>query len=195
MPQRTTRRTASLSRGLWSTIPSPNRRWVIINALGVSAAINVMVNLAIAWLSTRGALAVPLWSTPLLRPSTIVDTMGTTFMLPLITAITCGAALGREIGLGRIPPLPLDCEARKLLSRLPRGLVPRALQIASLTLVVIGPLAILALVAARFGNVGVSSFLVFKVAYAVGLGLIVTPVIALASMVHEEPPTGGHTSD
>jgi hypothetical protein len=87
--------------------------------------------------------------------------------------------------------LPPDCDARKLLSRLPRGLVPRALQIASLTLAAIGPIALLALVAAQLGDVSVSSFLLFKVAYAVGLGLIVTPVIALAAMTHEQRPTVG----
>ena len=194
MLQGTTRPTASRWRGLWSTIPPPNRRWVIINALGVTAAVNVVVNLALAWLATRTVHVVPLWSTPLLRPSTVVDTLGTTFMLPLITAITCGVALRREIRLGRVLPLPLDCEARKLLSRLHRGLVPRAMQIASLTLAAIGPIALLALVAAQVGDVSVSSFLLFKVAYAVGLGLIVTPVIALAVMTHEQRPTMGQTS-
>lgn len=174
-------------RRLWTTIPRPNRRWVVINALGVTAVINIVVNLAIAWLGTRGVDAVPLWATPLLRPSTIADTVGTTFMLPLITSITCGAAVDREIRRGRLVPLPLDGEAGDLLRRLPRGVARRALRIASLTLAAVGPVAVLGLVATRFDEVGVPSFLVFKVAYAVALGLVVTPIIALAAMVHTEP--------
>ena len=187
MLQGTSLRSASRWRRLWSTIPPPNQRWVIINALGITAAINVVVNLALAWLATRSVRVVPLWSTPLLRPSTAVDTLGTTLTLPLITTITCGLAVRREIRLGRVLALPLDCEARKLLSRLPHALVPRALHIASLTLAAIGPIALLALVAAQFGDLSVSSFLVFKVAYAVGLGLVVTPVTALAAMADVRP--------
>jgi hypothetical protein len=84
--------------------------------------------------------------------------------------------------------LPIDCGARKLFDRLPSGAVPRALRLASLTLVGIGPVALLTLAAVRFGNVSVPSFLLFKVAYAVGLGLVVTPVIALAAMSRREAP-------
>lgn len=185
--QGTTRAPASPHRRLWSTIPPPNRRWIVVNALAVTAAINIVVNLAIAWLGTRGVHSVALWSTPLRRPSTIADTLATTFMLPLITAITTGIALRREIQTGTILPLPLDCEARHLLNRLPHSLLGRAMRIALLTLAAIGPITVLLLIAGQFDNVSVPSFLVFKVAYAVGLGLMVTPVVALAAMTHEAP--------
>ena len=51
----------------------------------------------------------------------------------------------------------------------------------------VGPLTLFALVLIRFGTVSVAWFLTFKVAYAVILGLVVTPVIALAAMSREEP--------
>jgi hypothetical protein len=158
-----------------------------INALGVTAAINVVVNLAIAWLGTRGAKEVPLWSTPLLRTSTIADTVGTTFMLPFITALTCGAAVNREIRRGKVSRLPDECSARRLFNALPRSTVARAFALASLALAAIGPIALITLTALRFGNVNVPSFVLFKVGYAVGLGLLITPVIALAAMAQEAP--------
>jgi len=40
----------------------------------------------------------------------------------------------------------------------------------------------------------VHAFLLYKVAYAVGLGLVVTPVIALAAMTQEQPPRVGRAS-
>jgi hypothetical protein len=187
MRQETPGSTVGRWRSLWSTIPAANRRWILINALGVTAVINVVVNLTIAWLGTRGARVVPLWSTPLVRPSTVADTVGTTFMLPFVTALTCGAAVRRETRLGRICPLPDQCRVRKLFNRLPRGLLPGALRLALATLVTVGPLTLFALVLIRFGTVSVVWFLTFKVAYAVILGLVVTPVIALAAMSREEP--------
>ena len=171
----------------WSTIPAANRRWILINALGVTAVINVVVNLTIAWLGTRGARVVPLWSTPLVRPSTISDTVGTTFMLPFVTSLTCGAAVTREMRLGKILPLPHQCHGWDLFNRLPRNAASRALRLALVTLVTVSPLTLLTLVLMRFGTVSVASFLIFKVAYAVSLGLVVTPVIALTAMSREEP--------
>jgi hypothetical protein len=187
MRQETPGSTISRRRPLWSSIPAPNRRWIVVNALGVTAVINVVVNLAIAWLGTRGARAVPLWSTPLVRPSTITDTVGTTFMLPFVTALTCGAAVTREMRLGRVLPLPHQCRVWDLFNRLPRNAASRALLLALVTLVTVGPLTLFTLVLIRFGTVSVASFLMFKVAYAVSLGLVVTPVIALAAMSREEP--------
>jgi hypothetical protein len=169
-------------QSLWSTIPAANRRWILVNALGVTAVINVAVNLTIAWLGTRGARAVPLWSTSLVRPSTVTDTVGTTFMLPFVTALTCGAAVTREIRLGRIRPLPDQCRVRDLFDRLPRGRLPGALGVALVTLVTVGPVSLFTLVLMRLGTLSVASFLMFKVVYAVSLGLLVTPVIALAAM-------------
>jgi hypothetical protein len=185
-PSGSTSASASRLRQLWSCIPGPNRRWLVVNALAVTAAVNVGVNLAIAWLGTRGVDSVPLWSTPLLRPSTVTDTLGTTFMLPFVTAITTGVALRSEIRRGRVLPLPLDCEARRLTRGLPRGRIRRALWIATGTVVVVGPVILLGLAAARFDDVSVHAFLLYKVAYAVVLGLLVTPVIAVAAMTQDE---------
>src|SRR5437763_1518036 len=122
-----------LNAGGWRRIgidiPLPNRRWVIVNALGVTAVINVVVNLGVAWLGTRGAHSVALWATPLKRPSTIADTVGTTFVLPFMTTIFCTRAVQREIRTGRIPPLPHESDVRRFIGRLPRRVLPRALRI------------------------------------------------------------------
>jgi hypothetical protein len=159
---------------------------LVVNALGVTALINVVINFGIAWLGTRGVHTVALWAVPMRRPSTIADTLGTTFMLPFITALTCSRAVERELRIGRIPQLPQDSEVRRLLEHLPRRVVPRALRIASLTMLVIGPAALATLLTTRFGGVSVPAFLIFKVAFAVSLGVVVTPVVALAAMSFDE---------
>jgi hypothetical protein len=167
-------------------IPLPNRRWLIVNALGVTAAINVVVNLGVAWLGTRGAHSVALWATPLARPSTIADTVGTTFVLPFMTTILCTHAVQREIRTGGIPPLPHESNVRRFIGRLPRRVLPRALRIGWWSALTIGSAALVMLVVTQFGSLSVPSFLLFKVVFAVGLGLVVTPVIALAAMCHAD---------
>src|SRR5207302_1772809 len=102
--------TAWGSQRVGTAIPMANRRWLVVNALAATAAINVVVNFVVAWLGTRGAHSIALWATPLKRPSTIADTVGTTFTLPFITTVLCTRAVEREIRTGRIPPLPHDCE-------------------------------------------------------------------------------------
>lgn len=169
-------------RQQWVLIPQLNRRWLIVNALGVTAVINVVINFAIAWVGTRGVHAVDLWAAPLGRPSTIADTLATTFTLPLITALTCTRAVERELRTGNIPYLPHNSQISELLERLPRPLLPRALRFASLTILIVGPAALATLLVTRFGGVSVPTFLAFKVTYAVALGVVVTPLIALAAM-------------
>jgi hypothetical protein len=172
-----------------TAIPEQNRRWLVVNALGVTAVINVVVNFVVAWLGTRGAHSIALWATPLKRPSTIADTMGTTFILPFMTTVLCTRAVEREIRTGTIPPLLHDCQVRRLVSRLPKRVLPRALIVASWSALTIGSMALVVLVVTRLGGLSVPSFLMFKVAFAVGLGLVVTPVIALAAMHQAEGST------
>ena len=182
MAQRSALLTRATWRQVWTSIPTANRRWIVVNALAVSAVINVAINLTIAWAGTRGAHVVALWAPPG-RPSTIFDTLCTTFMLPLFTALTCTPGVLRDRRARRIETLPLESDVGRLLGRLPRPLLPRALWLASVTAAVVGPVALVALVVSGVGDLSVSSFLVFKVAYAVALGAIVTPVVAAAAMV------------
>jgi hypothetical protein len=167
-----------------AAIPRSNRRWLIVNALGVSALINVVINFAIAWLGTRSVHSVAAWAVPLRRPSTIIDTLATSFTLPFVTTITATPAVVRELRAGRLLPLR-DSDLRRTLERLPRPVVRRAFRVALWTGLTVGPAATLTL-AATTGSLSVSSFLIFKVAFAVALGLVVTPLVALAAMSHEE---------
>jgi hypothetical protein len=164
------------------SIPGPNRRWLAVNALGVTAVINVVVNLAIAWAGTRGLHSVSLLTPTPWRPSTIGDTVATTFVLPLVTTVVCTLAVRLDVRRGRIRPLPPDSMACEFIVDKTHSLLPRALRIAVCTCVTAGPLAAAGLYLADFGDVTTSAFIVFKVAFAVALGSIVTPYIALAAM-------------
>lgn len=171
-----------MSHRILQSIPGPNRRWLVVNALGVTAVINVAVTLALAWAGTRGLRSVSLLTLTPWRPSTIGDTVGTTFVLPFVTTVICTLAVRRDVRRGSIRPLPPDSVARRLTGNRTHALLPKALRIAARTCLTAGPLTAAGLYLAHFGGVAASTFIVFKVAYAVLLGAIVTPYIALAAM-------------
>jgi hypothetical protein len=163
------------------SIPGPNRRWLVFNALGVTAVVNVAVTLAIGWADTRGLRSVPLLTMVPWRPSTIGDTVGTTFVLPFLTTVICTPAVRLDIRRERIRPLPPGSAMHGLVAST-HALVPRALRIAARTCLAVGPVAAAGLYLAHFGGVATPTFVVFKVAFAVALGAIVTPCVALAAM-------------
>lgn len=164
----------------------PHRRWILVNAIVVTAGINVVVNAAIAGVSIIGADAVPVWAVPLLGgPSILTDTVATLFTLPLITCLLSTTAVWQELRTGRLTPL------RRLgsvgpLGRLPTGRLRRGLVFGAFCTVLLAPPA--TLVIANIGALGVGDFVVFKVAFAVGLGALITPVIALRAMADAPDP-------
>src|SRR5205823_4274634 len=72
----------------------------------VTAVVNLMINAGLAWVSSAGEHRVPLWSVPLVeKPSTVVDTVGTFFLLPLITCLLITTVARHDVAAGRVPPL------------------------------------------------------------------------------------------
>jgi aminoglycoside phosphotransferase (APT) family kinase protein len=166
----------------------PHRRWILVNAVIVTAGINVVVNGGIAGVSIIGADAVPVWAIPLLGgPSILTDTVATLFTLPLITCLLSTTAVWQELRTGRLTPL------RRLgsvgpLGRLPAGRLRRGFVFGACSTVLLAPPVTVAIVSLDFGALGVGDFVVYKVAFAVGLGVLITPVIALRAMADAPDP-------
>jgi hypothetical protein len=151
------------------------RRWLWRNAILGAAVANLVINAVIAWVSAHGHDAVPVWPTELIGdPSTVTDTLGTLFLLPLITCLVVTPTVRREVAaghLGRRTDLRLPLPRNTLL----RGLALGAACLAALALPGLG-------LAALLGELGVAAFVTYKVVLAIALGAVVTPLIALAAM-------------
>src|SRR3954454_6024994 len=79
------------------------RRWLIVNAGLVTAAINVVLNAGPALLATRDRDRVPLWTVPFTGGTGVyTDTLGTLIILPFVTTILCTAAVWRDRRAGRL---------------------------------------------------------------------------------------------
>jgi hypothetical protein len=170
-------------RRMWRQLPAAHRRWIIVNALIVTAIINVVSGGGIAWLSLAGERRVPLWSVPLVqRPSTIVDTVGTFFVLPLVTGLLASAAVSRDIRRGLLEPLAAPPVPRRL-AQLPASRLRRAATLGVLCVLALGPLAIVVLVATGFDDLSRGQFVLYKALLCVVLGAVVTPLIAVRAMM------------
>ena len=175
-------------RALWRELSPAHRRWVYLNALVITALINLLVNAGIAWASLMGEHRVPLWSAPLVeKPSTVTDTVGTFFLLPLITCLLCTTAVWYDMARGKLPVLTATATTRALVASLPGTRLRRGLVLGALCTVALAPLSVLVLVTIDFAGLSTTQFVLYKAALGVALGAIVTPVIAVRAMADRLP--------
>ena len=167
----------------WRELPAPNRRWLVVNAILVTAVINAIVN----WLIALGAVgdhdSVPMWGAPLVEPSVFWDLIGTLFLLPLITGALTTAAIRRDI-------------RRAALERLGPGFgggragAPgwqRGAELGAVAVVSMGPPLLLLLAAFGFPELSKSQFVAWHTGFAIFLGMLVTPPLAVLAMADSEP--------
>jgi hypothetical protein len=167
---------------VWRQLPASHRRWIVVNALLATAAINVIVNAVIAWLSVRGQETVELWGAPLVETSAFWNVVGTLFLLPLITCVLTTTVVRRDVRQGSLSSLSQLRSVRPWLAALPPARLRRGVVIGALAVAALAPPLILALVASGFSELTREQFVVCQTAFAVVLGAAVTPVIALYAM-------------
>jgi hypothetical protein len=173
---------------VWREVPARHRRWLFWNALVGAAIINLLLNAGIAWLSVRSEEVVPLWAVPVVdRPSTVTDTIGTFFLLPLITCLVITTVAWHDVRSGRLPPLGWTADSHSFLGRVPATRLRRGIFLGAVCTVLLAPPAVAALVALDFGDLSVGEFVLFKAIFGVALGAVVTPPIALLAMADTQP--------
>jgi hypothetical protein len=152
----------------------------------ITAFVNAALNGLIAWGSAAKEDSIDLWSAPLVGgPSTITDTVGTFFILPLVTTLLITTVVWHELKTGGLAPLRRSTEGGWLIGRLPKTRLRRGVYFGALCAALFAPVAVVLLVATDFGDISRGSFVLYKVIFGVALGAIVTPVIAIAALSDE----------
>ena len=163
----------------WRDLHAEHRRWIVVNALIVSAFVNLGINGVLAWLSVRGHHAVPIWGLPGLGKTNVVtDSVGTLFLLPFFTCAMCTTAVWREVRAERLPRL----EALVVPPSLAHGRLRRGAVLGVATAAVVSPVIVTVLALSRLGTVSAPQFVLYKAVFAVVLGAAVTPIIAVLAM-------------
>jgi hypothetical protein len=165
-----------------------HRRFIFWHAIVGAAVVNATLSALFAWLGVRHEDSVPRWDTPLVQnPSTIADTIGTFFILPLLTCLIFTAVARRELRHGRVTPLGWDWSPRSVLRRLPKGALRRGLALGALCTAALGPPTVAFIVAIDVDDLSVGEFVTYKAIFGVVLGFVVTPIVALWALSEAEP--------
>ncbi|MGH2975384.1 MAG: hypothetical protein ACRDLL_11040 [Solirubrobacterales bacterium] len=171
---------------VWRELPAPNRRWLVVNSLLVTMAINVIVNAAIAWLGVKDQDTVTMWGVPLAETSIFWNVVGTLFLLPLITCVLTTTAIRRDVRRSVLAPLDRLRPTHPRLAALPLPRWRRGALLGAMVAIVLAPPILLLLVVAGVSDLSRDQFVACQTVFAVLLGVLVTPPIALFAMA--DPP-------
>jgi hypothetical protein len=167
----------------WRELPAPNRRWLVVNALIVTALINLVLN----WLIALGAVGdrdtVPMLGAPLVEPSVFWDLIGTLFLLPLITSALTTAAIRRDIRRGTLEQIAPTPGVHPRLAA--PGRWRRGAAFGGLAVVALAPGLLVLLAALGFPELSKSQFVAWHTGFAVVLGMLVTPPLAIFAMAED----------
>ena len=162
---------------------SPEHRRYLVIEQGVGAAvIDFLLNGIIAWAVFRGHEIVPLWG----QPSIAGDTLGTTFLLPLLTCLIVTPLARGHVRGGKLSALGWTPTSHPVLRWLPAGTFARAVVLGLICTLAFAPIA-LSVLGTTLTAMMFWRFVAFKACFAAGLGAIVTPIIALWAIATISP--------
>jgi hypothetical protein len=166
-------------------VTSAQRRFLLVEQPIAGVVLNLAINAAIAWLLFRHRDRVPLWG-----PESIAgDTIGTTFLLPLITCLVLTPIVRRQVRRGAVAPLAWTRETHPWLRWLPRNTLGRGAALGAVSLVAVAPATLLVLAGLGVTDWSVPRVVAFKAGFAALEGAFVNPVLALWAIA-EVPGTG-----
>jgi hypothetical protein len=169
-------------------LSTEQRRFFFWHAIVGAAIVNATLSALIAWLSVRREDSVPRWAAPLVdKPSTITDTVGTFFILPLLTCLIFTAVARRELAHGRVKPLGWTWSPRSVLRRLPKSTWRRGVALGAICMAALGPPAVALIVVLGVGDLSIGEFVTYKAIFGVALGVLVTPIVGLWALSEAEP--------
>jgi len=155
---------------------SPAVRRYLLLEQGVGAAVfNLVLNAAIAWAMFRSVAVVPLWG----QQSIMGDTIGTCFLLPLLTCLIATRLVRGHVRAGKVAALGWTRTSHPVLGWLPETPARRGVVLGIACIVLLAPLAFLALHLFGVASLPFWHFIAFKGAFAAFAAALVTPLVAL----------------
>jgi len=153
----------------------PQRRFLLVEQGIGSMFVNFPINALIAWAMFRKLDVVPFEG----DPSIWNDTIGTSFFLPLFTALIGTRLIRGALRSGHVAALGWTRATHPMLRLLPRGSFLRGALLGLVCALTIGPLAGMLFGAVGLAPLGFWAWIVLKASYASVLGLFVTPLLAI----------------
>ncbi len=171
--------------GIIARVPSLHRRWIFLNSVLITAFINIAINTTLAAASARGH-HVAWWTSNPFKTNLLYNTLGTLFFLPLLTTVGVNYSVTKERLAGTLTPIQAPFATRLWSWICVPSVWLRGLRFGVVTLAVLAPLDVPAVVLLGRDGASALHFVMLQVLVAVLLGAVVTPLTALAAMC--EPP-------
>jgi hypothetical protein len=169
-------------RAIWGELPREHRRWIVTRAILATAVFNLIINMASAWLGVQGQDEVNLWGVPLVEATILWNSVGILFFLPLITCALITTAVRHDVEVGSLSSQHRLRIAHGWLSVPPTGRLRRGAVFGAIAVVGLIPLLLLMFAVDGFPGLTKAEFVFFETAFAVALGALVTPALALLAM-------------
>lgn len=167
--------------GVMTRVPATHRQWILINSVLITAFINIVLNAGLAAAGARGH-HIAWWTSNPFTTNLLYNTLGTLFFLPLLTVVGATPAVLKERASGALAPIEAPFTSRLWSWVCVPSVWKRGARFGLATLALLGPLDILAVVLLGRHGAEASHFVMFQVLFAVTLGVVVTPLVALAAM-------------
>ncbi|HEY2385559.1 MAG TPA: hypothetical protein VGK30_01240 [Candidatus Binatia bacterium] len=161
-----------------------HKRFLILEQGIGSMFINFPLTAAITWLSVRSLATVPLWG----MTSIAGSTLGTAFILPLLTSIIVSRVVGHHVRGGRVTALMPPPELAIRWAE--RTSARRGAMLGCVSMVFAAVPVILVFALAGPAEMARTPFIWFQGAFAAALGAVVTPLVAWWALA--DPRTTGY---
>lgn len=159
-----------------------HRRFLVRDQIFGSIVVNFLLNAGIAWVTFRSVEAVPLWGTS----SIAADTLGTAFILPLLTSIIVSRLVWMDVRRGRLPPLPAAATFASPWPR--RSSASRGALVGAVAMVAAAVPVVAVFALAGPTELRTAPFIWFKAGFAAALGAFVTPLLAWWALSRASSP-------
>ncbi len=153
-------------------------RRYLIGQGSVGAAVNLVLNAAIAWLLYRSLSSVPIRGSQ----SIAGDIIATTLLLPFLICVIVTPLVRGEVRNARLPAGEWRGDVHPAVAALPNNTLLRALVLGVISAVIAAPLTIGILTSAGVTAISFPGFVAFKATFAAALAAFVTPVVAARAL-------------
>ena len=165
-------------------LPPGVLRYLLIAQTAIPILFNIAIPLTLGWLTFRTQPSVVTWA---LDKGAVADFIGTCYLLPAITCLIATPIVRSHVANGVVSPVPAEQVPHPLLFYR-GGLIWRATKWGLTGLTLLSTPVFLAFSLLANEAIPMGTFLLVKIAFAVLLGCVVTPLISLVALTELPVP-------
>jgi hypothetical protein len=170
--------------GVFDRVPATHRQWIFINSVLITAFINIVLNTGLAAAGARGH-HVAWWTSNPVKTNLLYNSLGTLFVLPLLTMVGVSSAVAKERLAGTLTAIDPPFGSRLWSWICVRSVWGRGARLGVVTLAALAPLDVAIVLLVGRDGASAPHFVMVQVLLCVVLGAVIAPLSALAAMCDE----------